>query len=139
MSDCSSCGDTGLLGGNLPCPQCARGLRMATSRDLREDPSRCRACRERGSTWCPHQNAVPTKKRLLPLRPRAPQPRSQGAIGDDEWTPERAALLLKAALYIGGGLVTWLVMGSSANRCEVPEPAAEETNGGDYASWEPES
>jgi hypothetical protein len=58
---------------------------------------------------------------------------------DDGWTVERAALLLKAVLYIGGGLATWLVMRSSANRGELTEPAAHETNAGEYASWEPES
>ena len=62
-----------------------------------------------------------------------------GARPDDSWSPERAAALLKTALYIGVVAAGWLVMRSTAGRAteDIPDSELRGPNADDYLPWEP--
>jgi hypothetical protein len=103
------------------------------------DPSNCPICRAQGSTWCSHPNSVPPKNQQMSRR-SVPQQSSAAGTHGDSWTPELAASLLKAALYVGVAAATWLVMRySTAGPAapEMPESELDEPNSEDYSSWEP--
>ena len=64
-----------------------------------------------------------------------------GARLDDSWSPDRAAALLKTALYIGVVAAGWLAMRSTAGRAteDIPDSEMREPNADDYSPWEPKS
>lgn len=71
----------------------------------------------------------------------AQQQPSVGARSDKSWSPDRAAALLKAVLYISVVGVGWLVLRSSIGRevDDMPDSKMDEPNSEDYSPWEPAS
>lgn len=78
---------------------------------------------------------VSAARRQAPVQQRA---RGEKTQDDSAWSPARAALVLKAVLFIGVGAGTWILMRSGRVEPDTPRSEGEKASVEDYSSWEPE-
>jgi len=132
FADCGLCYGTGLV------------ENMATG--TRESCSRCadRAARARGA------DRLPAPVRPARFAMTSPRGATSTSANSEQWSPERAATLLRVGLWLilgAGGVALVHFTGSNeddrtrdlSNEMEAPGPDSPRTNGpAEYSTWEPE-
>ena len=130
---CAYCQDAGYSSAVPPvepCPSCERGERVAAM--LGRQPWVDPAAPYSPSTYDDSEPACHASQSAAT---------STSTIPGESLSPSAVARLLKIALYLGAGWGVWWMLrlnSDAGTESDVLEAGAEEPDGNDYSSWEPQ-